>query len=71
MPKTTEYFGHTLDEWFRAFDKMKPGSAIEIKKFAKDDPKTLIDIGKMFIDAGNMDYEFTNDYKYFKRINSY
>jgi len=60
-----------LEKWFKKFSEMKPGQRIEIALTGKRDPALFTDICKHFIDAGNMDFELSNDYKYFKRINTF
>jgi hypothetical protein len=57
--------------WFDYFSKMKPDQSIEIAVSGKRDPELFIDMCKEFIDRGNMDFEFTNDYKYFRRMTSW
>ena len=57
-----------LQEWFTRFGTMKRGQAYEVGVTGKRNPELFIAMGKHFIDCGNEDYEFSNDYKYFKRI---
>jgi hypothetical protein len=64
-------FQEKLDMWFNRFSQMKPGQSIEIAVVGKRDPELFIDVCKRFIDHGNMDFEFTNDYKYFRRMTSW
>lgn len=60
-----------LEKWFNKFGEMKPGQQIEVAVTGKRDPALFTDICKMFIDSGNFDFEFSNDYRYFKRINNF
>ena len=53
---------------FKIFRALKPGQVIIVREFAKKDPKAFIQVGKDFIDAGNWNYEFTKDYKSFRRM---
>lgn len=53
---------------FKLFESMKPGQVIIIMEFAKKDPASFIQFGKDFIDEGNHNYEFTKDYKAFRRF---
>jgi len=56
------------DKTFKLFRSMKPGQVIIIREFAKKDPKGFIQYGKDFIDEGNHNYEFTKEYKSFRRM---
>jgi len=53
---------------FRAFRKMRPGQMLVIREIARKNPEGLIQAGKDFIDEGNHDYEFTKDYRAFRRM---
>lgn len=57
--------------WFKYFSEMQPGDQIEIAVKGKRDPALFIDVCKEFIDQGNPSFEFSNDYKFFRRINSF
>lgn len=63
-------FSETLEKWYDKFRNMKPGQQIEIAVTGKRDPELFMAICKSFIDE-NHDFELSNDYKYFKRINNY
>ena len=71
MQTTFKNFQEQLDYWFACFNRMIPGNAIEIALTGKRDPQLFTEICKTFIDQGNLDFEFTNDYKHFKRINKF
>ncbi len=66
MPKT---FSQTVLEWWIKFDAMKPGTAYEVERCTKK-PEVLVEVMKDYIDhsENGMNYEFSNDYKFFKRI---
>ena len=68
MQKT---FSETLEMWYKKFSEMKPGQGIDIEKIGKRDIELFTAICKSFIDAGNMDFEFSNDFKYFRRTNTF
>lgn len=50
---------------------MKPGEKIDINEVGRRDPELFLSICKTFIDDNNPDFELSNDYRYFKRINKY
>lgn len=58
----------TIKKWFAIFEAMNPGQAIEVSEVAKRDPKLFIDLAKCFIDGNPETHEFSNCYKYFKRV---
>lgn len=64
-------FSEIANMWFEYFAKMKPEQRLEIAVSGKRDPALFVDMCKSFIDQGNIDFEFTNDYKYFRRISSW
>lgn len=64
-------FQDTLNKWFGKFRKMKPGEKIDINEVGRRDPELFLSICKTFIDDNNPDFELSNDYRYFKRINKY
>lgn len=53
---------------FKKFDGMQPGAKLIIEKECNGRPDLWIAIAKLYIDAGNYDYEFNKDYKYFRRL---
>lgn len=55
--------------WWQKFDKMPVGSAYEVAKCAKN-VELFVEMGKDYIDHSpeGYNYEFSNDYKYFKKI---
>lgn len=57
-----------MNDWFLFFDNMLPGQAIEINTTGKRDPELFKQMCMLYIDEGHNDFEFSNDYKYFKRI---
>lgn len=59
-----------MNDWFIFFDKMLPGQAIEVATVGKRDPELFKQMCIFYIDENHPDFEFSNDYKYFKRINS-
>jgi hypothetical protein len=71
MQTTFKNFQEQLDYWFECFARMKPGNAIEIELTGKRDPQLFTDICKEYINQNHYDFEITNDYKYFKRINPF
>lgn len=56
------------DKAFELFQSMKPGQLLVIKDTARKDPASFIQYGKDFIDEGYYNYEFTKDYKGFRRM---
>lgn len=64
-------FQDQLDYWFACFGRMKAENMIEIALTGKRDIQLFTDICKSYIDAGNMDFDFTEDYKYFRRRNNF
>lgn len=52
---------------------LNPGESVELikTKIGKQDIELMIDACKNFIDSGNYDFEFSNDYKYIRRINKF
>lgn len=66
-----EKYSHVIAKVYDRFRLMKVGDYVEIDKEAKKDPQLFIEICKEFINQGNHDFEFSNDYKYFKRIEKY
>lgn len=62
-------FSSWVHQWWQKFDSMDVGTAYEVSKCAKD-PELFIEICKNFIDyaENGMFYEFSNDYKFFKRF---
>lgn len=63
-------FTEILSSWFEYFDKMKIDEKIEIAVYGRRDPLLFIQMCKEYINQGHFDFEFSNDYKYFKRINA-
>lgn len=49
---------------------MLPGSQIKVAttSLGRQDVQAMIDLSKEFIDNGNYDYEFSNDYRFIKRL---
>ena len=68
MQKT---FTETLNFWYEKFSKMKVGQQIEIAVTGKRDPELFTDICKSFIDAGNNDFEFSSDWRFFRRTTAW
>lgn len=67
MPQSK--FTQWVQSWWQRFDKMEKSQAYEISKCAKDQ-ELFIEVCKNYIDNsehGNK-YEFSNDYKYFKKF---
>lgn len=64
-------FSELCNQTFAGLSKMAPGSAVELSKtqilrdFGKEH---AIEVCKQFIDSGNYDFEFSDDYKYIKRL---
>jgi hypothetical protein len=56
-----------MKKWYDCFDRMAIGDRIEIQKYANGNIKLFTDMCKSYIDNGNNDYSFTNDYLFFKR----
>lgn len=56
------------DRAFQIFTDMQPGDVIDIRNFAKKDPDGFIQFGKDWIDQGNTNYEFSPDYRKFRRM---
>lgn len=54
---------------FDIFHQMNAGEVIIISEFAKKDPESFIEYCKDWIDEGNWDYEFSSDWKLFRRMN--
>lgn len=54
---------------FELFGLMNKGDCLIISEIAKRDPDTFIQYGKDWIDEGNWDYEFSSDWKVFRRMN--
>lgn len=57
------------EKTFCLFRKLKPGQVIIVREFAKRNPTGFIQAAKDFIDAGNWNYEFSHEYKSFRRMN--
>lgn len=56
---------------FANLEKLKPGTRAEIAKSEiaiKFGIEVAVDTCKLFIDAGNYDFELTDDYKFIKRL---
>lgn len=49
---------------------MLPGQAIEIATVGKRDPELFKQMCMFYIDENHSDFEMSNDYRYFKRINN-
>jgi hypothetical protein len=60
-------FTDAVTAWYAKFDAMKVGTAYEIAACTKNS-EMFIEIAKEYIDLGNYQYEFSSDYKYFKRF---
>lgn len=64
-------FTEILKMWFDYFSNMKEGQQIEVAVSGKRDPELFIEMCKSFIDAGNYDFEFTDGYKFFRRMTAW
>lgn len=60
-------FSEIVKQWYEKFLSLDPGQCVDIEKSGKRDKALFIDMCKDFIDDGHPEYEFTEDYKYFKR----
>lgn len=56
------------EKYFRKFREMQPGETINVMEFAKRAPIDFIQFGMQFIDEGNHNYEFTDQYRCFRRM---
>lgn len=65
MPKFNEW----VQSWWHLFEKMEIGQAYEVAKCAKDG-ELFKEVCRDFIDRHPLGacFEFSNDYKYFKRF---
>lgn len=64
------------DDYYKTFaglESMKPGESVELSKtkIGKQDIELIIEVCKIFIDEGNYDFEFSNDYKFIRRLNKF
>lgn len=52
---------------------LKTGESVELKKtkIGSKDIDLIIEVCKEFIDAGNPDFEFSNDYKFIRRLHAW
>jgi hypothetical protein len=68
-PEQLRKFAEWVEKWWQNFSKMEAGTAYECAKCAKN-VEFFIQMAKDFIDHYEFGYqwEFSNDYKYFKRI---
>lgn len=63
-------FSEVVLRWYKKFNEMKIGDRFEISICAPKNPDLFIDMIKCYMDfeQGYKTHEFSNDFKYFKRI---
>lgn len=68
LMRFTEDYNKTMT----GLSSLNPGESVELNKtkIGKQDKDLMIEICKGFIDQ-NMDFEFSSDYKYIRRINKF
>jgi len=63
-------FNYAHEVAFRMLSKLPVGGMIAVDEVAKNDPQKFIECVKDLIDHGFYMFEFSNDYKFVKRINT-